>query len=64
LIFRQTTIRDIAVATPTSFYRMNEFLNEHTIRPVIDKTIHSKTPHRAFEHQARGGFDKGVINVS
>ncbi|WP_409077885.1 hypothetical protein [Pseudomonas sp. N3-W] len=50
LIFRQTTIRDIAVAPPTSFYRMNEFLNEHTILPVIDKTYSFEDARKAFEH--------------
>jgi NADPH:quinone reductase-like Zn-dependent oxidoreductase len=37
LIFRQTTIRGIAVAPRSSFDRMNAFLNEHKIRPVIDQ---------------------------
>ena len=36
VIFRQTTIRGIAVAPRTSFERMNPFLDKHQIKPVID----------------------------
>jgi NADPH:quinone reductase-like Zn-dependent oxidoreductase len=36
LIFHQTTIRGIAVAPRSSFDRMNEFLNQHAISPVVD----------------------------
>ena len=64
LIFRQTTIRGIAVAPRSSFDRMNEFLNEHAIRPVIDQTYSFEDAHKAFEHLARGAFGKVVIKVS
>ncbi len=37
LIFRQTTIRGIAVAPRSSFERMNPFLDKHQIKPVIDQ---------------------------
>ncbi|MBV4543121.1 zinc-dependent alcohol dehydrogenase family protein [Pseudomonas vlassakiae] len=64
LIFRQTTIRGIAVAPRSSFDRMNAFLNEHAIRPVIDRVYSFNEVHHAFEHLARGAFGKVVINVS
>jgi len=64
LIFRQTTIRGIAVAPRSSFDRMNAFLNEHQIRPVIDQTYSFNDVHKAFEHLARGAFGKVVIKVS
>lgn len=63
LIFRQTTIRGIAVAPRTSFDRMNPFLDRHGIRPVIDKGYGFGEAVQAFEHLARGPFGKVVISV-
>lgn len=63
LIFRQTTIRGIAVAPRTSFDRMNPFLDQHGIKPVIDKVYAFKDAVQAFEHLARGPFGKVVIKV-
>lgn len=64
LIFRQTTIRGIAVAPRTSFDRMNPFLDQHGIKPVIDKVYAFKDARQAFEHLARGPFGKVVIKVA
>ncbi|MBM7454680.1 NADPH:quinone reductase-like Zn-dependent oxidoreductase [Oceanisphaera litoralis] len=64
LIFRQTTIRGIAVAPRSSFDRMNEFLNQHAIRPVIDHVYSFDEAPQAYEHLARGAFGKVVIKVS
>lgn len=64
LIFRQTTIRGIAVAPRTSFDRMNPFLDKHGIRPVIDKVYAFDEVVQAFEHLARGPFGKTVIKVA
>lgn len=64
LIFRQTTIRGIAVAPRSAFDRMNALLNEHAIRPVIDQTYSFDDAHKAFEHLAKGAFGKVVIKVS
>ncbi|MBC3372818.1 NAD(P)-dependent alcohol dehydrogenase [Pseudomonas sp. SWRI92] len=64
LIFRQTTIRGIAVAPRSSFDRMNEFLNQHAIRPVIEQTYAFEEAQQAFQHLARGAFGKVVIKVS
>jgi NADPH:quinone reductase-like Zn-dependent oxidoreductase len=64
LIFRQTTIRGIAVAPRTSFDRMNPFLDRHGIKPVIDKVHAFEDAVQAFEHLARGPFGKVVINVA
>jgi NADPH:quinone reductase-like Zn-dependent oxidoreductase len=63
LIFRQTTIRGIAVAPRSSFDRMNVFLNEHKIRPVIDKVYPFEQAREAYAHLARGAFGKVVIKV-
>jgi len=63
LIFRQTTLRGIAVAPRSSFDRMNPFLDEHRIRPVIDHVYPFGQAREAFEHLARGPFGKVVIKV-
>lgn len=64
LIFRQTTIRGIAVAPRSSFDRMNVFLAEHDIRPVIDHVYPFEQAREAYEHLAKGAFGKVVIKVS
>lgn len=63
LIFRQATIRGIAVAPRSSFDRMNVFLNENKIRPVIDHIYPFNEARKAYEHLARGPFGKVVIKV-
>ena len=64
VIFRQTTIRGIAVAPRTSFDRMNPFLDRHGIKPVIDRVYAFDEAVQAFEHLARGPFGKVVIKVA
>lgn len=64
LIFRQTTIRGIAVAPRSSFDRMNPFLDKHRIKPVIDKVYPFEKAIQAYEHLARGPFGKVVIKVA
>lgn len=64
LIFRQTNLRGIAVAPRASFDRMNAFLNEHAIRPVIDKVYPFEEAQLAYQHLAKGAFGKVVIKVS
>ena len=63
LIFRQTTIRGIAVAPRSSFDRMNAFLGENRIRPVIDHVYAFDQAREAYEHLARGAFGKVVITI-
>ncbi|PLP96909.1 zinc-dependent alcohol dehydrogenase family protein [Cupriavidus pauculus] len=64
LIFRQTTIRGIAVAPRSSFERMNLFLEAKKIKPVIDRVYQFDETVQAFEHLARGPFGKIVIKVA
>ncbi len=64
LIFRQTTLRGIAVAPRSSFDRMNPFLEEHRIHPVIEYVYEFEQAHEAYEHLSRGAFGKVVIKVS
>jgi len=62
-IFRRTLIGGIAVAPRASFERMNPFLNENKIRPVIDHVYAFEDARKAYEHLARGPFGKVVIKV-
>jgi NADPH:quinone reductase-like Zn-dependent oxidoreductase len=64
LIFRQTTIRGIAVAPRSSFDRMNVFLDTHKIRPVIDQVYPFEKAREAYEHLAKGAFGKVVITIA
>jgi len=63
VIFRQTTLRGIAVAPRSSFDRMNVFLTEHNIRPVIEQVYGFHDARAAYEHLARGAFGKVVIKI-
>ncbi len=63
LLFRQMTIRGIAVGHRASFERMNIFLNQHNIKPVIDKVYPFIDAREAYQHLSRGPFGKVVINV-
>ncbi|MGY2221388.1 zinc-dependent alcohol dehydrogenase family protein [Pseudomonas gingeri] len=64
LIFRQTTLRGIAVAPRSSFDRMNAFLEKNRIRPVIDHVYSFEEARQAYEHLGKGAFGKVVIKVS
>lgn len=64
LIFRQTAIRGITVGTARAFERMNTFLSEHRIHPVIDKVYGFEEAREAYEHLSRGPFGKIVIRVA
>ena len=63
VIFRQTSLRGICVAPRTSFDRMNPFLDQHRIKPVIDRVYRFDQAVEAFEHLARGPFGKIVIQI-
>lgn len=63
LIFRQTTLRGIAVAPRSSFDRMNPFLTQHNIKPVIEQVYSFSEAVKAFQHLSRGAFGKIVIKI-
>ncbi|MBP6018046.1 MAG: NAD(P)-dependent alcohol dehydrogenase [Burkholderiaceae bacterium] len=64
LIFRQTTIRGIAVAPRSSFERMNPFLDKHQIKPVIEQVYAFEDAVQAYEHLSKGAFGKIVIKIA
>jgi NADPH:quinone reductase-like Zn-dependent oxidoreductase len=59
-----STIRGIAVAPRTLFDRMNPFLDQHRIKPVIDKVYRFDEAVQACKHLARGLFGRVVIKIS
>ncbi|WP_218816214.1 hypothetical protein [Methylobacillus rhizosphaerae] len=64
LIFRQTTIRGIAVAPRSSFDCMNPFFfNQHNIKPVIEQIYSFNEAVETFKHLSRGAFGKIVIKI-
>ncbi|RPD99727.1 NAD(P)-dependent alcohol dehydrogenase [Candidatus Pantoea deserta] len=63
VIFRQTTLRGIAVAPRTSFDRMNPFLDRHKIAPEIERVYSFDDAIAAFNHLSRGAFGKIVISI-
>jgi NADPH:quinone reductase-like Zn-dependent oxidoreductase len=64
VIFRQTAIRGIAVAPRASFDRMNPFLDQHRIKPIIDRIYRFDEAVQAYEHLARGAFGKIAIKIA
>jgi NADPH:quinone reductase-like Zn-dependent oxidoreductase len=64
VIFRQTTLRGIAVAPRTAFDRMNVYLQEKKIRPVIDRVYDFDEARDAYAHLAKGAFGKIVVKVA
>ena len=60
IIFRQTAIRGIAVAPSRAFERMNDFLDQHTIKSVIDKVYGFDQAREAYEHLGRCAFGRSL----
>ncbi|MFE9406552.1 NAD(P)-dependent alcohol dehydrogenase [Streptomyces sp. NPDC006530] len=57
------TIRTVAVGSRAQFIAMNAFIEEHRIRPVIDRTFAFEDAVDAYWHYAIGApFGKVVIN--
>ena len=54
----------IAVGPAKAFERMNDFLNQHKIKPVIDTVYGFDQAREAYEHLGRGAFGKLVIKVA
>ncbi len=64
LFFKQITLNGIAVGSRVMQERMVAFINQHKIRPVIDKSFQLGDLAKAFEHQASGAhFGKITIEI-
>lgn len=64
ILLRQTAIQGIAVGPAKAFERMNDFLNQHKIKPVIDTVYGFDQAREAYKHLGRGAFGKLVIKVA
>ena len=63
LLFRRTRISGIAVGHRAAFEKLNRFVEDHGIKPVIDSTYPFAEAHAAFGHLRRGAFGKVVIDI-
>ena len=65
LMAKNARIDGIYVGSRADFLAMNEYLSQHTIRPVIDRAFSLEQAEAAFTHLASGNhFGKVVIDVS
>jgi len=64
MMLKRAIIRGIAVGHRRAFEDMNKAIDEHGIKPVIDKVYAFDDARAAFDHLERGPFGKVVITVS
>lgn len=64
LQFKNANIHGICVGSVEQFVRMNQFIGDHRIRPVIDSTFAFDDAVSAYEHvRSAGHFGKVVIST-
>jgi NADPH:quinone reductase-like Zn-dependent oxidoreductase len=64
LLLRNATIHGLYVGSVEMFKRMNSFMTNHRIHPVIDRVFEFERAPEAYELMSRGGhFGKIVIRV-
>lgn len=64
LAMKNATLRGIYVGSTAEFLAMNRFLEQHSIKPVIDKVFHFDEAREAFRHLKSGAhFGKVVVAV-
>lgn len=64
LMFKGASIRGIFVGSKAMAARLNAFVDEHAIRPVIDRTFAIEDAMEAYRYQASGAlFGKVVITL-
>jgi NADPH:quinone reductase-like Zn-dependent oxidoreductase len=62
---RGVRVQGIYVGSRAMFERMNRAIEQHGLKPVIDRVFPFEETRQAFEHMARGGhFGKIVIRVT
>lgn len=61
---KRAIIQGISVGHRRAFEDMNRTIDEHGIKPVLDRVYHFDEVHAAFDHLERGPFGKVVITVS
>jgi NADPH:quinone reductase-like Zn-dependent oxidoreductase len=63
MMLKRAIIQGIAVGHRRAFEDMNRAIDEHGIKPVIDKVYVFEAVHAAFDHLERGPFGKVVVGL-
>ncbi|KLD73507.1 NAD(P)-dependent alcohol dehydrogenase [Xanthomonas hyacinthi] len=63
LMLRRATLRGVSVGHRRAFEEMNQAIDRHGIKPVIDKVFSFAEAHAAFARLEHGPFGKLVIKV-
>lgn len=64
LLMQQVRLQGLLVGSRSGFERLNRFLTEHTLKPVVDRVFPFADAPSAFEHMASGShFGKVCIAV-
>ncbi|WP_315139301.1 NAD(P)-dependent alcohol dehydrogenase [Achromobacter marplatensis] len=63
LQLRRATLRGVSVGHRRAFEEMNQAIDRHGIKPVIDRVFSFAEAHAAFAHLDHGPFGKLVIKV-
>jgi NADPH:quinone reductase-like Zn-dependent oxidoreductase len=61
MMLKRAIIQDISVGHRRAFDDMNRAVDEHGIKPVIDKVYAFEDALAAFDHLERGPFGKIVV---
>ena len=64
LLFKGVRINGILVGNRNSFEELNDIIEKHNIKPVIDTVYTLENTLEAYKHIERGAFGKIVISVS
>jgi len=63
MMLKRAIIQGISVGHRRAFENMNRAIDEHDIKPVIDKVYAFEDARAAFDHLERGPFGKIVVRV-
>jgi len=63
MMLKRANIQGISVGHRRAFEDMNRAIDEHGIKPVIDKAYAFLDAHAAFDHLERGPFGKVVVRL-
>ncbi|WP_369975601.1 zinc-dependent alcohol dehydrogenase family protein [Xanthomonas bundabergensis] len=64
LMLRRATLRGVSVGHRRAFEEMNQAIDRHRIKPVIDQVFSFAEAQAAFKHLKHGPFGKLVIKVN
>ncbi len=64
MMLKRAIIQGISVGHRRAFEDMNRAIDEHGIKPVIDRAYAFEDVHAAFDHLERGPFGKVVVRLA